>query len=255
MGHLIYFIGTAGSGKTTMVRALREWVEQRGLDAVTVNLDPGAEELPYPVDVDIKDWVSLREVMEEYHLGPNGAQILAADMLALNAKEVAEVLETFRSDYILVDTPGQMELFTFRQSSRVIIEAFGEEDAFLVYLMDPALAKVPSGLVSGLLLSATAQFRHALPFLNVLSKSDLLAEEELQAVLRWSSDIYALYDALLEERASAKVVLDVEFLKALESIGVYKRLTPVSSELMFGFEDIYNAVQQALAGGEDALPD
>ncbi len=251
MPRVLYFVGTAGSGKTTMVHAFSLWMQQHGYDAIAINLDPGAESLPYEPDVDIRDWVSLKEVMQEYGLGPNGAQVLAADMMALNAKEVADVLDTFRTDYILVDTPGQMELFTFRQSSRVVVDVLGSEEAFLVYLTDPALAKSPSGLLSSLLLSATTQFRHALPYLNILSKSDLLSEEELQKVLKWSSDPYDLYDALIEERGSAKVVLDVEFLKALESIGVYRRLTPVSSELMFGLEDLYTAVQQALAGGED----
>lgn len=250
MGRVLYFVGTAGSGKTTMVHAFDIWMQQHGYDTVLANLDPGAEGLPYDPDVDIKDWVSLKEVMEDYGLGPNGAQVLAADMLALNIQEVAEVLDTFRTDYVLIDTPGQMELFTFRASSRAVVEALGEE-AFLVYLTDPALAKSPSGLVSSLLLSATTQFRHSLPFLNVLSKSDLLTEEELQRTLKWSSDPYDLYDALLEERSSSKALLDVEFLKALESTGVYRRLTPISSELMFGFEDLYTAVQQTFQGGED----
>lgn len=234
-----------------MVRAFELWMQQQGHDAVILNLDPGAEDLPYEADIDIRDWVSLKEVMADYGLGPNGAQIVAADMLALNIKEVVDVLETFRTDYVLVDTPGQMELFTFRQSSRVVIDALGLDDAFIVYLTDPALAKSPSGLVSGMLLSATTQFRHGLPFLNVLSKSDLLTEEELQRVLGWSSDPYALYEAVLEERGSAKVLLDTEFLKSLESIGIYRRLTPISAELMFGFEDLYSTIQHTFEGGED----
>ena len=36
---------------------------------------------------------------------------------------------------------------------------------------------------------------------------------------------------------------------------MYKRLHPVSSEALFGFEDIYNQVQQVFEGGEDLRPD
>ncbi len=234
-----------------MVGAYREWATLQGFDAVNVNLDPGAETLPYDPDVDIRDWISLKQVMEDYGLGPNGAQIMAADLVALNAKEVADVLEGYETDYFLVDTPGQMELFTFRESSRVVIDVFGRDASFLLYLSDPILSRQPSGLVSSLLLSATCQFRHAIPFLNVLSKCDLLEEEQLKRILKWSSDPYALYDALVEEGVSPKSVLDVEFLKALESIGVYRRLTPVSSELPFGMEDVYSAIQEVFAGGED----
>jgi GTPase SAR1 family protein len=248
---VLYVVGTAGCGKSTLVAAYKEWTTYQGFDAVALNLDPGAETLPYDPDVDIRDWIRLAEVMEEYGLGPNGAQIIAADLIALNAEEVAEVLEGYRTDYVLVDTPGQMELFTFRESSRVVIDVLGRDASFLLYLSDPILAKQPSGLVSSLLLSATCQFRHALPFLNVLAKCDVLSEEELKKVMKWSSDPYALYDALVEEGVSPQSVLDMEFLKALESIGVYRRLTPVSSELPFGLEDIYDAIQEVFAGGED----
>jgi hypothetical protein len=41
----------------------------------------------------------------------------------------------------------------------------------------------------------------------------------------------------------------------MESIGVYRRLHPVSSELMFGFEEVYNQVQQVFEGGEDLSKD
>src|SRR3990170_2202670 len=174
MARNLYLLGTAGSGKTTLTHAFQTWMQSLGLDSITVNLDPGVEDLPYEPDVDVRDWIRLDEIMAQRGLGPNGAQIVAADLLALNANEIAEVLGKFETNYVLIDTPGQMELFTFRESARVVIDTFGREDSALVYLNDPALVKQPSGLVSSMLLVATTQFRHALPFINVLSKSDLL---------------------------------------------------------------------------------
>jgi len=230
-------------------------MQNQGFDAIVVNLDPGAENLMYDPDVDIRDWIKLREVMMEHGLGPNGAQILCADMLALNAREVAEVIDSFKTNYVLIDTPGQMELFTFRESSKVVIETLGKEDSFLVFLSDPILSKTPSGLVSMMMLCATTQFRFSIPFLNVLSKSDLLSEMDMESILRWSSDPHALYNALLEEGITPQTTLNLEFFKGMESIGVYRALTPVSSETMFGFEDVYNAVQQFFEGGEDLSKD
>lgn len=251
----VYLIGTAGSGKTTFTHAFRTWMQSQGLDAITVNLDPGAERLPYDPEVDIRDWIRLEEIMDEQGLGPNGAQVVAADMLALNAKEVADVLDTFQTGYFLIDTPGQMELFTFRESSRVVIEAFGREDSVLVYLNDPALVRHASGLISSLLLVATTQFRHSIPFVNVLSKADLLSPEQLEEVVKWSLDPFALYDALVQGDITPKTTLDVSFFESLETIGVYKRLVPVSSEAVFGFEDVYAAIQMVFEGGEDMRPD
>src|SRR3989454_12441912 len=189
--------------------------------------------------------------MAEQGLGPTGAQVAAADMAAMNAKELADVLETFETNYVLIDTPGQIELFTFRASGPVLIDAFGRADSALVYLNDPALVKSPSGFISSVLLNATVQFRHGLPFINVLSKADLLPEPELERIVKWSLDPFALYEALFEEAATPKTLLDVEFLKSMESIGVYRRVHPVSSELTFGFEEIYGQVQQTFEGGED----
>ncbi len=255
MARNLYFIGTAGSGKTTLTHAFRTWLESQGLDAVSVNLDPGADQLPYDPEVDVRDWIRLDEIMDKHGLGPNGAQVLAADMLALNAKEVADVLETFETPYFLIDTPGQMELFTFRESSQIVIEAFGREDSALVYLNDPALVKNASGFMSSTLLVATTQFRQALPFVNVLSKADLLSPEELEQVVKWSLDPFALYDALVQGDVTPKTTLDVSFFESLETIGVYKRLLPISAVAMFGFEEVYNQIQQVFEGGEDLRPD
>ena len=255
MARNLYFIGTAGSGKTALTQAFRVWMESQGLDALQVNMDPGVDSLPYEPAVDIRDWIRLDEIMRERGLGPNGAQIVAADMLALNAKEVADVLETFETSYFLIDTPGQMELFTFRESSGIVIDAFGRADSALVYLNDPALVKRASGFISSTLLVATTQFRHSLPFVNVLSKADLLTAEEREQIVQWSLDPFLLYDALVSGDATPKTTLDVSFFESLETIGVYKRLIPVSAEEMSGFEDVYDQIQQVFEGGEDLRPD
>jgi hypothetical protein len=54
--------------------------------------------------------------MDANRLGPNGAQIACADMIALNTEDVKKSINSFKSDYILLDTPGQLELFVFRES-------------------------------------------------------------------------------------------------------------------------------------------
>jgi GTPase SAR1 family protein len=134
----IYFVGTAGAGKTSLVGAMRQWMELKGLDCIAVNLDPGAETLPYSPEYDIREWLSLHKVMEEYNLGPNGAQIAAADIMAMRVGEIRDILEAFRSPYILIDTPGQLELFAFRKSSRLVVETLTGERSALAFLLDPA---------------------------------------------------------------------------------------------------------------------
>ncbi|OGS42113.1 MAG: GTPase [Euryarchaeota archaeon RBG_16_62_10] len=247
----LYFVGTAGCGKSTLTSAFQTWLNNEGHDAITVNLDPGVDSLLYPPDVDVRDWIKLSEVMSDYGLGPNGAQIVAADMLALNIKEISQVLSGFDADYVLIDTPGQMELFAFRQSSKVVMEELGRDESVLAFLFDPALARTPNGYVSSLMLAATTHFRLPLPMIPVLSKSDVLSEAERTKVEGWSQDYYALFNALLEDPIDAQTQISVEFLQAIESVGAGRPLVPVSSDTGEGLEDIYATVQQVLEGGED----
>ena len=97
---LVYFIGTAGSGKTILTYAFQQWMHTKGFDAITVNLDPGVEYLSYTPDIDIRDWLVLADVMKEQNLGPNGAQIACADMLALKILEVKDIIDKFKTDYV-----------------------------------------------------------------------------------------------------------------------------------------------------------
>ena len=78
----VFFVGTAGSGKSTLVGAYKQWLDDAGVDAIIVKMDQGADTLPYEPDIDIREWISLDEVMQEYSLGPNGAQVVAADLMA-----------------------------------------------------------------------------------------------------------------------------------------------------------------------------
>lgn len=251
----IYFVGTAGSGKSTLVKAFKEWMTLQGLDCITVNLDPGADFIPYDPDVDIREWVNVPDVMEEYELGPNGAQIVCADLMAMKASEMAQIIETFKTNYVLIDTPGQIELFAFRKSSEVIIDALGRDNSFLVFLSDPHLSKSPVGFISSLMLCATVQFRFSLPFLNVLSKADMLKQEELTNVVNWSMDPDAVNYSLTDGGVDPRTVLNIEFFRALESVGMFREIVTVSSNSKEGFEDIYDAIQMTFEGGEDLRSD
>ena len=151
----IYFVGTAGSGKSTLTQAFKLWMNEHGLNAITVNLDPGVEELGYDPDVDVRDWVSVPDIMAKQGLGPNGAQIACADIAAIQFPEISQVIEGFRADYILIDTPGQIELFAFREASSVFLNAFTTNEALIAFVLDPSVARSPEGLISLLMLSAS----------------------------------------------------------------------------------------------------
>jgi hypothetical protein len=213
--------------------------------AIAVNLDPGAERLPYSPHVDVREWVGLSDVMNRFSVGPNGAQIICADMVALFIKEIKESIDDFRVRYVLIDTPGQIELFSLRETSRLVVDALGEKN-LIAFLFDPILAKEPSGFVSLYLLWTSIHFRFQIPSACFLAKCDLLKQEEKDRIISWFSDFDKLYDALSGTRS-----INMELFKALENIGSFGALFPISSLTMFGMEDLYNVVQQIYLGGED----
>lgn len=251
----LYFIGTAGSGKSTLTASLQQWFKHHGLDAIIVNLDPGAENLPYEPDVDIRDWISLREVMDTNKLGPNGAQIACADMLALNTNDVKESINTFKADYILLDTPGQLELFVFREAGKYTVKFLSSEKSMLCYLLDPLLAKSASGFVSQLLLAITTNLRLNLPQINILSKVDLLSKKQQALIQRWSQNAEEIYEALIKEEPSTHREMSEHLLALIKDIGGYTSLIATSSKNLSGIEDLYTTIQQQFEGGEDLLKD
>jgi len=247
----LFVVGPAGSGKSTFTAAFREWMIKNEYETITVNLDPGAESLPYMPDVDVRDIVDLGSIMEEYQLGPNGAQIVAADLTANFVEELKREVDSYEADYVLYDTAGQIELFAFRAASKFIVDYLGEENAMLAFLFDPALAKSPSGYISLLILSSSVYFRFYRPYINILSKIDIVSDEELQNIADWSTDWNSLYLALLKENPSMRKELSIELFKALENIDAFRTLIPISARMLYGYEDVYNAIQMTFAGGED----
>lgn len=249
----IFFSGTAGAGKTTLVDGFQTWMKTAGYDSITVNLDPGMESEVAAPDVDIREWVRLSDVMEEYHLGPNGAQVAAADMIALKVFEVKEAIQELKSDYVLVDTPGQVELFAFRESSKAIVDALGGDRSMIGFLFDPALARSASGFISLLMLSATVEFRFRLPTINLLTKSDILSPEQLQAVLEWGDAPDRLLDAVTAELPTPDVQLSTEMLRAIETLAPLSTLIATSARDGTGMEEVYRSAQRNF-GGEDLEP-
>ena len=100
---VIFVVGTAGAGKSSLVTSYQRWSRFIETETIAVNLDPGAERVHYDAEFDVRDIISLTEVMNEYDLGPNGAQILAADLVAAQALEVADELHALAGELIIAN--------------------------------------------------------------------------------------------------------------------------------------------------------
>ena len=249
---VLFVVGTAGAGKSSLVTSFQRRSRFLETDVIAVNLDPGAERVHYDAEFDVRDLISLTEVMTEYDLGPNGAQILAADLLASQAGDVAEQLHSLTGEMMIVDTPGQVELFAFREASNHLIEVLGRDQSAIIYLFDPMLSRSPSGFVSQMLLSSIVEFRLGLPTKNFLSKSDLLDPDELEKILEWSERLEILEMALYDEAGGQRTEFAINQLRLMQQFAQSPGLTPLSSELEEGLADILTFAQAMFGGMNDA---
>ncbi len=258
---MLFVVGTAGAGKSSLVTAFQRWARFLEVDVLAINLDPGAERVHYDAEYDVRDLVSLSDVMVEYDLGPNGAQILAADLVASQATEVFDEIEGLSCDLLIVDTPGQVELFAFREASNHLVSVIGQGRACLIFLFDPMLSRTPSGFVAQMLLSAIVHFRLGLPTANFLSKSDLLEPETLERVMEWGDNLEALEAALYEESAqqgldsqsgSQRAEFAIGQLRMMQHASIQPGLVPLSSEEEEGLADVLTFAQSVFGGMADA---
>ena len=247
---VIFIIGTAGSGKSLLTAAFNEWLKESKQDVTVVNLDPGALTLPYTPDVDVRDYINVEALMDEYRLGPNGALIMAADLIADQIERVSSEIESLKADVVLVDTPGQMELFAFRESGPYIANELTREPKAIVYLFDSVFSLNPLNYVSNIFLSAAVYNRFFLPQVHVLSKCDLLPKEEVDRIVDWSAKPKALEHAIEEKLQGTRRLLSRNMMKAVYQLGLRFLLIPVSAKTNEGMINFNMALERILAGGE-----
>ena len=117
-------LGMAGSGKTSFVQRLTTHLNMKKKPPYVVNLDPACREVPYPVNIDIRDTVNYKEVMKQYSLGPNGGIVTSLNLFATKFDQVIKLIEkrSEEREYAIFDTPGQIEVFTWSASGNIISE-------------------------------------------------------------------------------------------------------------------------------------
>ncbi len=200
--------------------------------------------------MDIRLRIILQDVMEDYGLGPNGALILAADLVATKLAEIQEEVDSYRAEYVIVDTPGQTELFSFRESGEYIVKEFKADTKALLFLLDPLLATTPVNFLSLALLSASVGLRMNVPKISVLTKKDI-AKEGVKRITEWSRDANVFEDALAATRDSDQYSLSSELFRTLKKLALGADLYPVSSTTLDGFVALVGEIARLGRGGEE----
>ena len=77
-----------------------------------------------------------------------------------------------------------------------------------------------------------------MPIINLLSKSDVLKEEEVDRILDWYNNPDTLYGDLLDEDSNPESVIGMELFRALEDSGIFGEMRAVSASKEIGLPEI-----------------
>lgn len=248
--NVVFVTGTAGSGKSLLTSKLLQWYTDNGVFAATLNLDPGVLQLPYTPDVDVRDLIDINAIMETYSLGPNGSLVMASDLIATKVDQIQDDIDKLNPDYLLVDTPGQVELFAFRQGGPFFAKTLRAENKAAIFTLDGLIASSPINFVSVAMLSASVRLRLGIALMNVLTKRDLVIDR-LKDLLEWGTSHAALEAALDKERDAEYSLLSKDFARAMSRTGLAPGLLAVSSVTMTGLVPLAAALSRTLNQGED----
>ncbi|KAJ3787085.1 XPA-binding protein 1 [Lentinula aff. detonsa] len=246
----IITIGMAGAGKSTFVQRITSYLHSKDSPPYVLNLDPAVAFLPFEANIDIRDTVNYKEVMKQYNLGPNGGILTALNLFTTKFDQVLSLVEK-RSDtvdYVILDTPGQIEIFTWSASGAIITDAIASSFPTVVaYIIDTPRTSAPATFMSNMLYACSILYKTKLPFILVFNKTDVQPHD---FALEWMHDFEAFQEALATHGGtrdaegeptymnslmnSMSLVLD-EFYKHLKAVGV-------SSMTGDGMKEFFDAV-------------
>ncbi|KAJ8109783.1 hypothetical protein OPT61_g7209 [Boeremia exigua] len=191
-------MGPAGAGKSTFCTGLIQHLQNNKRPCFYVNLDPAAEDFAFEPDLDIKDLISLEDVMEEMSLGPNGGLIYCFEFLMENLDFLTDPLEEVTDDYLIVfDMPGQIELYTHVPILPNLVKTLMNGSLNIrmcaAYLLEATFVVDRPKFFSGTLSAMSAMLMLEMPHINILSKMDLVkgqvAKRELKRFVQVDADL------------------------------------------------------------------
>ncbi len=114
--------------QSTYCQTIQEHCAASGRSVHVINLDPAAEAFKYQIDADVRDLISVDEVMDELGMGPNGGLLYCMEYLAESIEWFQEILRNFgEDDYVLLDCPGQIELYSHIPVMRRVVDVLRSE--------------------------------------------------------------------------------------------------------------------------------
>jgi len=258
-------VGMAGSGKTTFMQRINNYLHINDKKPYVLNLDPAVLSVPFEANIDIRDSINYKEVMKQYNLGPNGGILTSLNLFATKIDQIIGLLEKRAKpdasskaappQHFLVDTPGQIEVFVWSASGSILLESLASSfPTVIAYIIDTPRTHSCSTFMSNMLYACSILYKTKLPMILVFNKTDV---QDADFAKEWMTDFEKFQEALQEEEGkgvfggegfgggsgymssllnSMSLMLE-EFYSHLEMVGV-------SSMTGDGIDEFFDAVER-----------
>ncbi|KAI0485325.1 hypothetical protein GGR56DRAFT_617675 [Xylariaceae sp. FL0804] len=257
----------AGSGKTTFMQRINAHLHGQKDPPYVINLDPAVLNVPFESNIDIRDSVNYKEVMKQYNLGPNGGILTSLNLFATKVDQIVNLLEKRAGpdpanpgkktiNNILVDTPGQIEVFVWSASGQILLESLASSfPTVIAYVIDTPRTASTSTFMSNMLYACSILYKTKLPMILVFNKTDV---KDASFAKEWMTD-YDAFQAALTRDEDANAFGGVEGEGAgsgymssllnsmslmLEEFYAHLSVVGVSSMTGQGVDDFFAAVQE-----------
>ncbi|KAI9038079.1 putative ATP binding protein [Aspergillus affinis] len=201
-------VGMAGSGKTTFMQRINSHLHSQKKVPYVLNLDPAVYSVPFESNIDIRDSINYKEVMKQYNLGPNGGILTSLNLFATKVDQIISLLEKRTApnpsnpsakpiEHILVDTPGQIEVFVWSASGSILLETLASSfPTVIAYVIDTPRSSSTSTFMSNMLYACSILYKTKLPMILVFNKTDV---QDAEFAKEWMTDFDAFQQALRQE--------------------------------------------------------
>lgn len=222
----LFVLGCAGSGKSSFVKSFSEFLLEKGYEVRCVNLDPASEPV-YRANRDIREYVKTEDVMRKFKLGVNGALIKSVELAAEYAEKLKE-----EGDFVLYDTPGQLELFIYSEAGRKFVESLSETFSASLFLVDLTMLVDPESLLSAIMQNVIVTLRLSLPSLTVFTKSDVA-----------DADVSAMITELRKREGVLAEMLE-RVVGFIELTTIPYRPIKISNVKKTGYDELFSAINE-----------
>uniref|UniRef100_V9KZK7 GPN-loop GTPase n=1 Tax=Callorhinchus milii TaxID=7868 RepID=V9KZK7_CALMI len=236
----------AGAGKSSFIQRVAAYLHSQRTPPYVINLDPAVRDLPFRPNIDIRDTVNYKEVMKQYRLGPNGGIVTALNLFATRIDQVMKFIEKRQEDcgFVLIDTPGQIEVFTWSASGTIITEALASTfSTVIIYVMDTSRSTNPVTFMSNMLYACSILYKTKLPFIVAMNKTDII---DHSFAVEWMKDFESFQDTVNRETTFASN-LTRSLSLVLEEFYSHLRVVGVSAVTGSGMDELFSHINDAAA--------